>query len=363
MSESKLRIALVGCGNIVANGHAPALDQVADRIEVVAVCDAFRGNAERLAARFGLPESAIFENVEDVAASPGIDAALVSTPHFKHHDNVMTLLSGGKHVLVEKPMALNAQEAAEMTALAEEKGLQLVVGHCQRHSPAGLAIRDILADGYLGNVFGVQATALQYLPMYVPVESNHWLYSAERAGGGIVISVAVHKLDLLRFLLGEVDTASSLFEIDPDRSSAQRPFEWTASVNLKFASGAVASLFACYKAYSDVWAPETLQILGDQGTIRATGWDDFEIASTVLPKWARGFVRHTPKADSDWVAQWKAFYDTVVDGKPNRANAREGVKTMALIDAIYASGAQDGQPVKPANPLIENQTSTLLQHG
>ncbi len=345
MKTERIQLAVVGCGGIVLNAHAPALNQLTDRYEVTAVCDLHRPAAENLARILGLSDSCVFSRVEDVAGRGDVDAALVSLPHHLHHSAASVLIACGKHVLVEKPFALNLREAEDLVQRADAAGVKLVVGHCQRHSPLALAAKEILAEGSLGEIFLAQATALQYLPMYVPFESGHWLYSAKQAGGGIVISVGVHKIDLLRFLLGDVASVSALFETRPDSDAL--PFEWSAGINLKFHSGAIATVSLCYKAYSHIWEQETLALFGEEGSLRASGLDDLEVISKKLPVWARKFTSYKPPSTNKWVAQLSAFHESVVNGSPNPSDAGDALKTMALLDAIYSSGFHGGKPTNP----------------
>jgi predicted dehydrogenase len=338
--KNTLRLGIIGCGSI-ANAHANALAQLTDKITVTTVCDPLLKNAEKMAAVFGLRADAVHTVFDEAAVRADTDAYLLTTPHDLHYPQARQLLENGKHILVEKPFTHNAQQAEELVELAERKGCKLAVGHCQRHSPMTLAIKRELEEGNLGNIFGVFTTSLQYLPMYVPAESNHWLYSAKVAGGGIIISVAVHRLDMMRFLLGEVESVSASFEVDEGRSSAQRPFEWTAGVNFRFAQGAVGAQFCCYKAMTNAWVPETLAFYGSEGTIRAAE-DSYEI---YRPSVDKEFRSVTPVGTDKWVAQLEAFHAEITAGVPNRASGRDAIGTMRLIDAIYQSGSKGGERV------------------
>jgi predicted dehydrogenase len=181
----------------------------------------------------------------------------------------------------------------------------------------------------------------------VPPETDPWLYYAAKAGGGIVISVCVHKLDLFRFLFREVSRFSAMFEIDESRSSAQRPCEWSAAVTLQFESGAIGNVFTFYHGYTDKWEPETLELYATDGAVRASGWDGFEVISKRLPEWAQRFIAYEPDALSAWAQQLAAFHDSIVHDAPNSADGRDPVATMALLDAIYESGGRQGEPVEP----------------
>jgi predicted dehydrogenase len=345
---SKVKLAIIGCGK-VSHMHLGGLRELPEQFELVAVCDA---SAEALANYLPGHDLKRVQSIEVIADDESIDATIVILPHDAHHAAVKTLLEADKHVLVEKPFAFNAQQAVELVRLAKQRDRTLVVGHTQRHSPVGKTMKSILDRGDLGDVFGVNAKVLQYLPHYMAPQSGHWLYSAEKAGGGIVISVCVHKLDLFRFLFGEVQTVSAQFEIDKQRSSADRPYEWTAAINLKFRSGAIGNLFTCYKAYSDIWEPETLLVLGENGTARASGWEEFEVISRSVPERARRFNTYRPQAENEWTAQLRAYHATITRGEPNPADGADAVHTMALIDAIYKSGTTGGAAVSPKTPDI-----------
>ncbi|MEM1212536.1 MAG: Gfo/Idh/MocA family oxidoreductase [Planctomycetota bacterium] len=346
----RLRLALIGCGVTTQTHHAPALARLAERFEVVAVVDQDPDAVQRTIAALKTQSPPTTQDLAEVLENPSVDAALVVLPHHLHLSVVDDLLNQGKHVLVEKPFTHNAEEALRLCMLADKYGLHLAVGHCQRFSPAAAGIKALLDRQDIGTVFAAQATALQYLPDYAGADRTHWLYDPEKAGGGVVMSVCVHKLDLLRYLLGEVASVSATCDTSPDASANPRAFEWTAAITLRFDNGAIASVFGCYKARADRWQPEELLILGERGTVRASGWRNYDLHTP-----GRTFVRHTPEHPGEWIAQLEAFHEGILGSTPNPAAGTDALHTMTLIDAIYKSAEHGGAPVQPVrHPTVSS---------
>jgi predicted dehydrogenase len=194
-----LRVGLVGAGGI-AGLHLPAYHQHPDRVVLTAVCDVAAEAAQRRAAEAG--GAAVYSDFTRFLAEADVDAVDLCTVPDQHASQAITAAAAGKHVLVEKPMACSLDECRAMVAAAEAADVTLMVGQMQRYDPSYRGLRRLIQAGELGTLRAVRLDALQNGPDGM----GHvgWIFDGQRAGGGVVMSVAVHKLDLMRYLVGEV---------------------------------------------------------------------------------------------------------------------------------------------------------------
>jgi predicted dehydrogenase len=199
MKHPKIRVALVGCGRI-AHVHAGYLRQVPE-VEFVGACDLDADARETFARRWQLPT---YLDIDELLAAGQPDAVHIVTPPSSHAPLAKQLLAAGVHVLVEKPMALTAAEAAEMVAAAEAAGRHLTVDHNRWFDPVIIAARDLLASGALGDITGVDVFQGAPLAEAAPdggTRAGHWTTGLP---GGSLYDSAPHPAYLLRGFIGSV---------------------------------------------------------------------------------------------------------------------------------------------------------------
>lgn len=198
MKNGKVQIGIIGCGGIATGSHAPSLKQLeADGQCVLVGCaDVVPAAAQAMAQKFEIPRA--FTDYQDLLALDGLDAVTIATPPFVHKEATVAALRAGKDVLCEKPMAMNVAEAKEMLAVARETGRVLTIGHGGRFSAAAQAIHQRIAAGDLGDIYYGKASALRRRG--VP---SRGVFTVKRLnGGGPLIDIGVHALDLVLWLMG-----------------------------------------------------------------------------------------------------------------------------------------------------------------
>ena len=243
-----LRIGVVGVG-FGAAVHIPAFQS--EGLEVVAICSRRKERAEEAAARFEV--SGVFTDYEAMLAMPGLDAVSIVTPVALHHSMTLQALAAGKHVICEKPFALNTGEAQEMYNRAGASGLTAMVAHEFRFSSARMRTKELLDEGYIGKPrmalmkivlggFGRPGTTPPAGPLpYVPERDSAAL------GAGLLFGLGSHYIDCLRHWFGEVESVSGeLNNFAPDRLDADKPVKADADdtflFNLRFRSGVLAQM-------------------------------------------------------------------------------------------------------------------------
>ena len=247
----KLKLGVAGLGRAFAV-MLPTLVRD-ERIALVGAADPRPEARAQFEADF---QCRVYREVADLCAAPNVDAVYVATPHQFHAEHAIAALSAGKHVLVEKPMALTLDECRGMIAAARKAGRQLVVGHSHSFdAPIGLAKR-IIERGTYGRVRMI--SALDYTDFLYRPRRPEELDTAK--GGGVFFNQAAHQVDILRLLAGSpvrsVRAAAGAWD-------AARPTEGAYSALLTFAGGAYAS--AVYSGYAHFDSDEFQGWIGEMG--------------------------------------------------------------------------------------------------
>ena len=258
-----LRLGVVGAGAITRLRHLPAICLHPDKVRITAVTDMLPGAALSLAEQIG--GASVFNDLDSLLKSGEIDAAIVATPHFLHFEQAHRLMEAGVPALVEKPLVTRLDDLRRLRSASERTGTLLVSGQMQRFDPVNvLARRWIESDpSRFGDLVSFSMRSWQDITEYTAhAGSGHWLLDGARAGGGVVVSLAVHQLDLLRYLSG-VDYA----EVTAVGRFA-KPFyggaESSAVVLLTMSNGAVGTLNSTYAAPRG-FQSESLSLFGEHG--------------------------------------------------------------------------------------------------
>ena len=193
-----VRVAIAGYGYI-AHYHARAAE--AAGAELVAVMGRDAAKAGVFAREHQIPT--VHTTAEALAADPAVDAVVICLPNALHAPLAMQLMEAGKHLLVEKPMAINTAEADQMAAVAARTGRRLLVGHMWRFDREALWLRDVIARGDLGRIVKTKGYGV-----HMNWGPAGWFVDPALAGGGALIDMGVHALDTVRFLLGDPEPTS-----------------------------------------------------------------------------------------------------------------------------------------------------------
>lgn len=189
----KLKIGIIGVGNI-SGMHIQAYQQNPN-VELYAFCDINETQLKKRAEEFGV--SRTFTNKEDMLALPELDAVSVCTWNSAHAECTIAALEAGKHVLCEKPMATNAEDARRMKEAAEKSGKLLMIGFVRRFGNDCAVLQDFLNTGFFGDLYYAKATYLRRNGC-----PGGWFGEKARSGGGPLIDLGVHVIDLVRYLMG-----------------------------------------------------------------------------------------------------------------------------------------------------------------
>lgn len=338
-----LKFALVGCGRI-AKRHSELLGnkQIRDA-ELIAVCDVKFERAKAIGDRFSVNS---YHDMHTMMESEDVDVVVVLTESGLHADHVIELARHGKHIMVEKPMALTLHDADRMIAACDEVGIKLFVVKQNRFNVPVVKLREALENGRFGKlVLGTVRVRWSRNQAYYDRDSWRGTWAMD---GGVLANQASHHVDLLEWMMGEVETVSAMAQT----ALVDIEAEDTAVVILRFRSGALGIIEA-----TTATRPKDLEgsisILGERGTVEIAGFavnemrnwqfsneesEDIEVLEqySVNPPNVYGFGH-------------QAYYEHVVDSirnnSPQLVDGLQGRKSLELISAIYES-IETGKPVE-----------------
>jgi predicted dehydrogenase len=313
---------LVGCGDIAAKRVAAALAQA----EGSALVTVARARAE-LAAEFAERHGARRWHADwrDVLKDPEVDAVYLATPVHLHAEQATAAAQAGKHVLCEKPMALDAAGCQRMVAAARAHGVRLGVAYYRRHYPVIARLRELLASGEIGEPVLAHAQAFESFDPG-PDHPRAWLMRRSESGGGPMADFGCHRIEVLLDLLGPVSEVHGF----PDNVRyAQREVEDTCVAHLRFRSGAVAVLAVTHAAAE---SRDTLEIFGTKGSAHVGVLN--QGALRVLTGGGTREERHPPHPNLHQPLV-EDFVAAVREGREPAVTGEVGLEVARVVAAIY----------------------------
>lgn len=252
----KLNWGLIGAGDIVRKRVAPAIKNL-ENCELVSVSRNRADLAESFAKEFGAKKW--FADWRELLKDDETESVYIATPVFLHKEQTIAAAENGKHVLCEKPMALNAKDCEEMIAACKANNVKLGIAYYRRFYPVIERIKGIIALQEIGKISVVQMNAFEYFdpPFEHP---RFWLLEKEKSGGGPMMDFGCHRLEVLTNLFGKVSEIKSVI----GNAAFERETEDTAMASLKFESGVFANVTVTHAAFEP---KDTLEIFGTKGTI------------------------------------------------------------------------------------------------
>jgi len=332
-----LRLALVGCGGI-AEAHLAGAERVGARVEVTAVIDPDPGPRATLAERTGAPGFASLTEAID-RAGDRFDAADILVPHDLHEAITIEAIGAGKHVLLEKPMAIELEACDRiLAAAAAAPSIVFLVAEQSQFWPDVVEAARLIADGAIGRpLFGRacywdRGVLARDLDDGDPVP---WRYLMARAGGGLAIDGGAHWIRPLRMLLGEVDEVVAVTGRHVDRMEGE---SWLQAI-LRFRDGPTAT-FEAFASTAPMAPTELFRVTGTEGELVIPGPDfvdaELRLHNAEHPAGTQVFWQERGRADS-YGAELADFADTVLDGTAPAAPAQESLAELRTAKAIMRS--------------------------
>lgn len=342
----KIKVGIIGAGSI-SNEHIQGY--LSDpRAELYALCDINEERLREMGKKYGVTR--LFTDKADLLALPEIDAVSVCTWNSQHAPCSIAALEAGKNVLCEKPMAMNADEARRMKEAAQKSGKLLMIGFVRRFGNDCRILQDFINAGSFGDIYYAKASYLRRKG-----SPGGWFGDQSRSGGGPLIDLGVHVIDLARYLMGNPKPVSVFGVVSHqlgDRSGVKDQVEYRASsatdqdvfdvedfaaAMIRFDNGAVLSVETSY----------SLNIGKNEGKIELFGT---KAGAKIDPEVqifneTNGYMTDLKLAMPSGLSmeglfkqETAHFLSCVQEGAPCKAPAEDGIELMRILDAVYESG-------------------------
>lgn len=319
---------IIGCGDVAEKKGGPALYGVAGS-ELIAVMRRNVAKAEDFARRHGARRW--YGSAEELLADPEVNAVYVATPVDTHHRYTLLAAAAGKHVLCEKPMAMNVAQAREMIAACDARGVKLAIAYYRRTYPVVQRMRRLLAAGAIGQPMLARINLTSYYNPPDPGAPQQWRADPAVAGGGVMLDVGSHRLDVLVYLLGDVrsvagyaGTLHGSYAVDDAVALAMQLQNGAQAVaNFNWNVGADSDEFEIYGTEGKMLARPLeaghLTVYRGQTLI-----EEADLPRSAVTHW--GLVENLVAA--------------VRDGTPLICSGADGLKTSQIMEAAYRSARE-----------------------
>jgi predicted dehydrogenase len=348
-TEQPIRIGLVGAGAIMRLSHGPTVSRSNDA-ELTAVFDVDQGRASELADMYG---AKAYGELPALLEARDVDALIVATPNRHHPEAVMMAAAAGKHVLCEKPLAIDVQSARRMVGACEKAGVVLQVGFNQRFWGQVQIAKELVASGFIGDVHAFRSVYSEKWSAYPA--ATRYRYDLAQSGGATIIDLTIHRIDLARHLLGNM---SGIFA-ELAHSVLSDKVDDNVWLLTRFDSGARGCLS------SDRYSPaigDGTDLYGSEGSIHIASetLNPFHAAPLAvyteksaedLPDVLReahypdawwktfegGWITVKPPRRSPYDAQLAEFCRAIRENRPASVTGYDGLKAQEVVQAAYIS--------------------------
>lgn len=352
----RLKLGIIGCGGIANNKHLPSIKELGGA-DVVAFCDIVEEKAVKSAKEFGTKDAKTFTDYKDLL-KVDLDAVYVCTPNRSHSFITVDALKSGKHVMCEKPMAINYEEAHKMLAAAKETGKLLTIGYQSRYRADSQYLKSATEAGELGDIYFAKANAVRRRA--VPT----WgvFLNEYEQGGGPLIDIGTHALDLTLWMMDNYKpkyaVGTTYHKLNNDRNTGNAWGDWDVD---KFtvedsAFGFVVMENGATIMLSASWALNTLDVEESTTTLSGTkGGADFHDGLRInsvkhgrqvveVPNLKAGSVAFYEGSSSDPQVIEQQVFHAAIRGKGELwVKPEQALVVTQILEAIYKS-AESGQP-------------------
>jgi len=347
--DSVIGAGIIGCGKIASSKHMPGLARL-ENVELRAFQNRTKSKAVIAAESFGAENPRIYETYSELLRDPDIDVVHICTPNDSHCEISIAALEAGKHVMCEKPMALNAKDARTMVETAEKTGKKLSISYQNRFRRDSQYLKQLCAEGVLGDIYFAKAHAVRR--RWIPTWGD--FLNKEKQGGGALIDIGTHALDLTLWLMDNYKprmvvgktynpfgkTENIELRMTPE-SSREYEIDDSAFAFIQMTDGATIIL-------ESSWALNTLEI----GEARASLCGTKAGADMRNGLCINGVSQHSLYETQVDVCEqmdpgfkeMESWIESIRQEKAPVVQAREALVVAEILDAIYTS-SETGQPV------------------
>ena len=354
-----VKVGIIGCGGIANGKHMPSLHNIPN-VEMVAFCDLIIERAEKAAKQYGTPDAKVYTDYKELLKDETIEVVHVLTPNREHADITVDALHAGKHVMCEKPMAKTAEDARRMVAAAKETGKKLSIGYQHRQKVSAQYAKEYIETGALGDIYYANCYAVRRRG------TPNWgvFLNEEEQGGGPIIDIATHSLDLTLYLMNNYEPEMVVGKthkklehpeagnIWGDNGVSTTPLEEAACAFIRMKNGATIML-------ETSWALNTSEPIEEGSCTLCGSKEGLQIKNNVLKINKIEFDRQT-ETKVDTSAGGVAFYSgassnaidveaanwirSIIEDTEPVVLPKQALVVSEILEAIYES-SKTGKPV------------------
>jgi UDP-N-acetylglucosamine 3-dehydrogenase len=317
------RFAVIGCGNAAREIHVPGV-RAAEGADITVFTSRTRASAQALRDEWGAGD--VVDNWEDAVTRDDVDAVLIAVPNAFHHDIAVAAAKAGKHVLVDKPMACTTADADAMIAAADTAGVVLVPFHNTRFAAPFVAAAERVAAGDIGSVTGFRFAFGHGGPQTWAPRAE-WFFDTKQSGGGCLIDLGVHAVDLVRSVTGD-----DIVAVSAALNGQRGDVEADAQLVARLRGGAIGSIHASWSSPSG--PDHQLTVIGTSGTLHLDNRTPLTLIDgngqrerVTLPD-----ITSSPLAELLWAIRGE---------REPSITAADGRAAVAIVQAAYRSAAND----------------------
>ena len=343
----KVKWGVIGAGGIADRRTIPGM-MLAENAELVAVMDVCIEHTKSLAQKYGAKYA--YDCADQLLANDEIEAVYIASPVVAHYEQGKKAALAGKHILIEKPVALTLAEGQELVNLCKEKNLLFASGFMMRFHPYHVKARELVEAGVLGSIVSVRAQ----LTCWYPDMPGTWRQTMSQAGGGSLMDMGVHCIDILQYIMdSKVSRISAL--------AATKTFDYdvedSASVLMQFDNGAFGYVDANYNI-PDNAAECRLEIYGTKGSILATGTisqvegGDFRLLlsqdaeySAIQDRENKDAIKIDVTFGNMYTKEIASFSDSILNNTPVAVPAADALQVQQVVESAYKA-AKEGRMVE-----------------
>ncbi len=337
--QKKLGFGIIGCG-IIADFHANAIHECVADAELIGVCDVVFDAAEKFAHRHG---THAFANEEALLACKEIDVVCICTPSGYHHSSVVATARAGKHIICEKPLAINKEQLDRVEEECIKAGVTVSVISQNRYAKSVRRVKSAIEEGLLGKIVCADIY-MKYYRSQEYYDSGSWRGTKRIDGGGALMNQGIHGVDLLLYLAGDIKSVYALSKTLVRNIEV----EDTLSAVVEYKSGATGVIQATTSVYPGY--PRRLDINGEKGSIvldetsivrwdiqNGGGHDDV----VLMPSFTHGAATPTAISNDGHIQQISDTIRCIREGVKPLSGLADGRRAVDVILAIYRS-AEEG---------------------
>lgn len=356
--SKKLKVAIIGCGGIANNKHLPALVKL-EEVELVAFCDIVEERAEKAAKEFGTAEAKVYTDFRELLSESEVEVVHVCTPNDSHAEITVASLESGRHVMCEKPMAKTAEQARQMLDAAKRTGKKLSIAYQNRFRSDSLYLKQLCQQGELGDIYYGKALALRRRA--VPT----WgvFLDEEKQGGGPLIDIGTHALDLTLWLMDNYEPKSvtgSVFHKLGSRENAANAFgpwnpeefkvEDSAFGFITMKNGATIALESSWALNVIDFGEARTLLCGTEGGadmndgLRLNGERMSRLYETKVDFGSGGVAFFSGEQETDALREARAWVKAILEDTEPLVKPEQALVVTEILEAIYES-ARSGKTV------------------